>query len=194
MNLHIVPHLFLWFTTASLAHPLADNTTSTASQPGDHTTSAASHFPLNRFLHDEWPSVPGSDFTLSSRSIMYRTRLLSHTHFLALVRLVFADVESHINDHGNSPIPTQQDPPLRFESRGIKFEISGFAAVGRRIPEAGEGNDVRLRWGDIIPIIAVFRAKMSRDEEWRESAVWIWHPQAGVRVGMASLERASPND
>ncbi|KAL8976764.1 MAG: hypothetical protein Q9177_006778, partial [Variospora cf. flavescens] len=148
----------------------------------------------NPSLHDEWPPVPGRDFTLSSRSLSHRARLLSRTHFLALVPVILADVESHVNDHGNSPIPTQPDLPLRFESPGIKFEISGLAAVGWTFSELWDRNDVRLRWGDIIPIIAVFRAKMSRDDEWRESAVWIRHPQVGRLVGMASLERASPND
>ncbi|KAL9018217.1 MAG: hypothetical protein Q9185_004490 [Variospora sp. 1 TL-2023] len=149
-----------------------------------------------RPLHDEWPSIPGSDFTLLPRSLGYPARQLSRTHFLALVRVVFADVEAHINEYGNSPIPTRPDSALRFQVYGIKFEISGSAAVGNgwTVSEVREGNDVRLRWGDIIPIIAVFRAKFSRDQEWKESAVWIQHPQARRWVGMASLERASPND
>ncbi|KAI4111693.1 MAG: hypothetical protein LQ345_006719, partial [Seirophora villosa] len=155
-------------------------------------------------VYDDWPSVPGRPFDLFPRSLVHPARRLSHTGFLTLTHEIFTDVIRHIDTYGNSEIPSAPSPPLSFESRGIKFEISSFAdVIGRRRKGKRDNNteqearendqdDTSLRWGDLIPLLASFRAKMSRDGAWRENAVWIRHRDVGVRVGTASLERAGP--
>ncbi|KAL9011791.1 MAG: hypothetical protein Q9173_003399, partial [Seirophora scorigena] len=154
-----------------------------------------------RPVHEDWPAVPGRPFVLFTRSRVHPARRLSHTDFLTLTHDIFNDVTRHVDTYGNSRIPSLPAPALSFESRGIKFEISSFADASGRgrggsAWEAGENDqvDTSLRWGDIIPILAVFRAKMSRDGAWRESAVWIRHRDVRMRIGTASLERTRPGE
>ncbi|KAL8962660.1 MAG: hypothetical protein Q9193_000959 [Seirophora villosa] len=115
---------------------------------------------------------------------------------MTLTHEIFTDVIRHIDTYGNTRIPSSPSPPLSFESRGIKFEISSFADfTGRRRrrddknaeQEAGETDqaDTSLRWGDLIPLLATFRAKMSQDGAWKENAVWIRHKDVGLRRAAA---------
>ncbi|KAI4090342.1 MAG: hypothetical protein LQ344_004772 [Seirophora lacunosa] len=190
----LTPHLFVWFITLSQAHAFF----------AGNLTSLPTRSARPRPVHEDWPSVPGRPFDLFPRSLAHPARRLSRTGFMTLTHEIYTDVVRQIDTYGNSPIPSPPSPPLSFESRGIKFEISSFADVtGRRSRRRRDNNteqearetdqaDTSLRWGDLIPLLASFRAKMSRDGAWRENAVWIRHRDVGVRVGTASLERAGP--
>lgn len=95
---------------------------------------------------------------------------------------------------GDGIIPSNLDVSvIEVASRGIKFEICRLVAAGLTQWYADpEEVAVELRWSDIVPVIAVLRAKMQMDSQWRERAVWIKHSETHVRLGMAKIVSRLP--
>ena len=108
---------------------------------------------------------------------------------------VLGEVRHHVITQGDEIIPSNLDVSVvEIASRGLKFEICRLVAAGltQWYADAEGEAEVELRWSDIVPIIAVFRAKMQRDSQWRERAVWIRHSETNVRLGMAKIVSRFP--
>lgn len=109
---------------------------------------------------------------------------------------VLGQVGKHVETKGNSYIPSSLDPagPIEVAERGIQFQICSLVAGGltQWYADPESEADEQLRWNDIVPIISVLRAKMARDAEWRERAVWITQKVTNVRLGAARIVRTPP--
>ncbi|KAL8724370.1 MAG: hypothetical protein Q9166_007991 [cf. Caloplaca sp. 2 TL-2023] len=166
--LFLRPYLFLLSSILVLAHPLLPTPIS------DNSLALAP--PSRPSLSDTWPDVPGRPFSLTTLPLPHPARPLSRTKIIALIHIVFSAVEAYIRTHGNDPIP--HSPPLDYMSEGIKFSISGSTGS---VPPPHV-----LRYGDMIPILAVFRVKMSQEGEWRELSARIQMGD-GLEIGRAKM-------
>ncbi|KAL8849375.1 MAG: hypothetical protein Q9221_005613 [Calogaya cf. arnoldii] len=147
-------------------------------------------YPLDNF-HEPWPNVTGFNFTLATDPLPYRARNISRTDVLSLTSQVLQDVRRHLNTKGNTLIPNSLDPagPVEIAGRLIKFEICSMVAASltQWLADADSIDTGQLKWGDIVPIVSIFREKMRRDNAWRERAVWIVHRETDVRIGTANI-------
>ncbi|CAO1605781.1 hypothetical protein XANCAGTX0491_009287 [Xanthoria calcicola] len=146
---------------------------------------------------EPWPTIPDRNFSLSTDSLPDLARPLSRSGVMSVMDQVLGQVRKHVQTKGNTYIPSSLDPagPIEVAVRGIQFQICSLLAAGltQWYADPDSVDDDQLRWNDIVPIISVLRAKMARDAEWRERAVWITQKVTNVRLGAARIVRTPPD-
>ncbi|KAL8860190.1 MAG: hypothetical protein Q9178_003454 [Gyalolechia marmorata] len=171
-------------------------------QAGQPAPKPDSNTPVSEYRYppdsptESWPKIIGWNLSVSTDPLPYAARHLPRTTVIALMVEVLREARQHVITQGDEIIPSNLDVSvIEVASRGIKFEICRLVAAGLTQwyadPE-GEAAMEELRWSDIVPIITVLRAKMQRDSQWRERAVWIRHSETNVRLGMAKIVSRFP--
>ncbi|CAL8584087.1 hypothetical protein XPA_009692 [Xanthoria parietina] len=199
--LFLTPSLILLWTIPGLVQSSAQGPAQAPAQgPVDDPTSGALS-PTYRYPPDNprepWPTITNRNFSLSTDPLPDLARPLSRYGVMSVLIQAHGQVEKHLKTKGNTYIPHSLDPagPIEVAVRGVQFQICSLLAAGltQWFADPESVHDEQLRWNDIVPIISVLRAKMAKDAEWRERAVWITQKVTDVRLGAARIVRTPPD-